>query len=159
MFSFICVWINGWVNNRKAGDLQRYHAHCDVTVMPTSKRYEHFNTRSRAFETLRGWVLSGFVWYILVFFKSTSLDLGTIVSRSYHMLFIYTWHLKYIYILHNHSGSSESLISGLKKHNRFFPSWVQKVPSFSSMHSHFFMPGQLARAQTGARIKSLQMPS
>ena len=33
MFPFICVWINGWVNNRKAGDLRRYRAHYDVTVM------------------------------------------------------------------------------------------------------------------------------
>ena len=33
MFSFIYVWINGWVNNRKAGDLRRYRAHYDVTVM------------------------------------------------------------------------------------------------------------------------------
>ena len=33
MFSLICVWINGWVNNREAGDLRRYHAHYDVTVM------------------------------------------------------------------------------------------------------------------------------
>ena len=33
MFSLICVWINDWVNNRKAGDLRRYHAHYDVTVM------------------------------------------------------------------------------------------------------------------------------
>ena len=33
MFSLICVWINGWVNNREAGDLRRYRAHCDVTVM------------------------------------------------------------------------------------------------------------------------------
>ena len=33
MFSLICVWINGWVNNREAGDLSRYHAHYDVTVM------------------------------------------------------------------------------------------------------------------------------
>ena len=33
MFSFICVWINGWVNNHEAGDLRRYHAHYDVTVM------------------------------------------------------------------------------------------------------------------------------
>ena len=32
-FSFICVWINGWVNNREAGDLRRYRAHYDVTVM------------------------------------------------------------------------------------------------------------------------------
>ena len=33
MFSLICVWINGWVNNPEAGDLRRYRAHYDVTVM------------------------------------------------------------------------------------------------------------------------------
>ena len=33
MFSLICVWINGWVNNREAGDLRRYRAHYDVNVM------------------------------------------------------------------------------------------------------------------------------
>ena len=33
IFSLISVWINGWVNNREAGDLRRYRAHYDVTVM------------------------------------------------------------------------------------------------------------------------------
>ena len=33
MFSFICVWINGWVNNGEAGDLRRYRAHHDVIVL------------------------------------------------------------------------------------------------------------------------------
>ena len=33
MFSLICVWINGWVNNREAGDLRRHHAHYDVIIM------------------------------------------------------------------------------------------------------------------------------
>ena len=33
MFSLICVWMNGWVNNLEAGDLRRYRAHYDVTVM------------------------------------------------------------------------------------------------------------------------------
>ena len=33
MFSLICVWINCWVNNREAGDLRRYRAHYDVTVI------------------------------------------------------------------------------------------------------------------------------
>ena len=33
MFSLICVWIDDWVNNREAGDLIRYRAHYDVTVM------------------------------------------------------------------------------------------------------------------------------
>ena len=35
MFSLNYVWINGWVNNREAGDLRRYRAHYDVTVMIT----------------------------------------------------------------------------------------------------------------------------
>ena len=33
MFSLNCVWINGWVNNREAGDLRRYRAHYDVIAM------------------------------------------------------------------------------------------------------------------------------
>ena len=33
MFSLISFWINGCVNNREAGDLRRYRAHYDVTVM------------------------------------------------------------------------------------------------------------------------------
>ena len=33
MFSSICAWTRGWVNNREAGDLKRHRAHNDVTVM------------------------------------------------------------------------------------------------------------------------------
>ena len=33
MFSLICVWINGWENNREAVDLRRHHVHYDVIVM------------------------------------------------------------------------------------------------------------------------------
>ena len=33
IFSLICVWINGWVNNREVGNLRRYRAHYDVIVM------------------------------------------------------------------------------------------------------------------------------
>ena len=33
MISLICVCINGWVNNREAGDLRRYRAHYDAAVM------------------------------------------------------------------------------------------------------------------------------
>ena len=29
-FSLICAWINGWLNNREAGDLRRHRAHYDV---------------------------------------------------------------------------------------------------------------------------------
>ena len=41
MFSFICVWINGWVNNREAGDLRRNRARYDVNVMIRLKSRGH----------------------------------------------------------------------------------------------------------------------
>ena len=47
MFSFISVWINGWVNNRKAGDLRRNRDDYDVIVMFNSgiaRRHIHFFT-------------------------------------------------------------------------------------------------------------------
>ena len=33
MFSLICVWINGWVNNCEADDLRRHRAHYDGILM------------------------------------------------------------------------------------------------------------------------------
>ena len=35
MFSLVGVWINGWVNNNEAGNLRRYRAYYDVTVIIT----------------------------------------------------------------------------------------------------------------------------
>ena len=37
MFSLICIWINGWVNNREAGDLRRHRGRYDGHVMITSQ--------------------------------------------------------------------------------------------------------------------------
>ena len=33
IFHWSAPWINGWVNNREAGDLRSHRAHYDVTVM------------------------------------------------------------------------------------------------------------------------------
>ena len=38
IFSLICAWINGWVNNRRAGDSRRHRGHYDVIVMVISQR-------------------------------------------------------------------------------------------------------------------------
>ena len=35
---FTCAWITDWVNYREAGDLRRYRAHYDVTVMRAVSR-------------------------------------------------------------------------------------------------------------------------
>ena len=41
MFSFICACINGWVNNREAGDLRSHRAHYDVIVMKYKGFYNY----------------------------------------------------------------------------------------------------------------------
>ena len=45
MFSLICVWTNGWVNNREAGDLRRYRADYDVIVMVNANKWFHLIQR------------------------------------------------------------------------------------------------------------------
>ena len=45
MFSLICAWIYGWVNNRKAGDLRGHRAHDDVTVMFVLTMYRWLHWR------------------------------------------------------------------------------------------------------------------
>ena len=43
MFSLTCAPINGWVNNREAGDLRHHRAHYDVMVMIRCGRDNLFN--------------------------------------------------------------------------------------------------------------------
>ena len=51
MFSLICVWTNGWVNNRDAGDLRRHRA-----ILPSlPKLWSHWTSR----------LLSFMIWYVL----------------------------------------------------------------------------------------------
>ena len=59
MFYLICAWINGWVNNREAGDLRRHRAHYDVIVMALDGfRYVRFRNACNAHQE---------VWTRLVF--------------------------------------------------------------------------------------------
>ena len=41
IFSFICAWKNGWVNNREAGNLRRYRAHYAIWLL-----YKSLNKKS-----------------------------------------------------------------------------------------------------------------
>ena len=42
MFSLICAWTDGWVNNRDAGDLRCHRVRYDITVMPSGDETEIF---------------------------------------------------------------------------------------------------------------------
>ena len=55
MFSFNCTPINGWVNNREAGDLRHHHAHYDVTVMKNRHTSFKFSLVTEDFEYCYHW--------------------------------------------------------------------------------------------------------
>ena len=60
MFSLICAWIDGWVNNREAGDLRRYRAHHDVTVM-SSRHFMRMQWQQSYHDICKN-VYDHFVW-------------------------------------------------------------------------------------------------
>ena len=76
MFSLICAWTNGWVNNRDAGDLRRHRDPYDVTVMTcgslertaivTSKSIVQWNKFRVRVGLGAGWVDMYFIWYIIL---------------------------------------------------------------------------------------------
>ena len=69
VFSLICAWTNGWVNNRDAGDLRRHRAHYDVTVMVcrcfTTKSFKCiFSDQATSFSIVGGILQPNFQsWY------------------------------------------------------------------------------------------------
>ena len=52
VFSLICAWIHGWVNNRGAGDLRRHRAHYDATVMCSHSEWYYYVHRITPIKTL-----------------------------------------------------------------------------------------------------------
>ena len=75
MFPLICVWINGWINNREAGDLRRYRAHSDVIVMTIPSLKKHF------------WLVF-FLFYHFIGFLSFLLSLSSLMSSNLSVVFI-----------------------------------------------------------------------
>ena len=67
MFRLICARMNGWVNNREAGDLRRHRAHYGVTVMIND--YGHHNS----------------VFFSVLPMHRTRLDAETTVAASFKM--------------------------------------------------------------------------
>ena len=75
MFSLICVWINGWVNNHEAGDLRRYHVYYNVIVMlfafcsPLTE-VQHCRNLVLSFVNLSYWVVEQSIVSMLLILSS-----------------------------------------------------------------------------------------
>ena len=68
MFSLICAWINGWVNNRGAGDLRRHRTHCDVTVSGYSSKAANTWLHLIGQRQLRDETRKSQVWGLVAFY-------------------------------------------------------------------------------------------
>ena len=70
MFCLIFTWINGWVNNREAGDLRRHQAHYDIIVMQD------------IFAHVVWYALASHAWHTKI--KCTSLSISRI-RKEWHL--------------------------------------------------------------------------
>ena len=52
MFCLICVWTNGWVNNRDAGDLRCHRAHYDILVKDFPVSLNRFSRRGNPWKNM-----------------------------------------------------------------------------------------------------------
>ena len=62
VFFLICARINGWVNNRDAGDLRRCRAHYDVIVMGASPGVRRCHT-AMSYQVSQSWQMWRKVYY------------------------------------------------------------------------------------------------
>ena len=91
MFSLIYAWLNACVNNREAGDLRRYRAHYDITVM-------HFAFIQSYIVTIHYYLWIHVVIVITVVFSCRSCSviinitiIITIISPEYMSVILLQW--------------------------------------------------------------------
>ena len=89
LFHLICVWINVWVNNREAGDLRRYRAHYDISVMRYSPRQCGLETPYGGIDPGQDWLRYWFCswWHQAITWANVDLFYGFNVLFLITMLF------------------------------------------------------------------------
>ena len=107
MFCLICAWINGWVNNREAGDLRRHRAHYDVTVMLHQKLMLANSKSNIYFDMQERWSLQLMTYNFAAFMCMAALSEAAFIS----VIFIYTFLYLYIRLC---AVWFEMLLLGLK---------------------------------------------
>ena len=69
MFLWAAPWINGWVNNREAGDLRHHRAHYDVIAMMVFRLFgtkaENISVTIYQLEFLREWEIEMYYYCII----------------------------------------------------------------------------------------------
>ena len=88
IFSLICAWISGWINNREAGDLRRDRAHYDVlfiinwttwTNLKFKSKYKYLPSNDRAILFIQA--LMCLTWCLYIFYIYASINHGSDIFK------------------------------------------------------------------------------
>ena len=109
MFSLICAWLNGWVNNHGAGDLRRHRSHYDVIVMINREMWSVFCGPTHCFMFCLS-QCSG-VWNIILYWTALKRHLALV------LIIIHTFSWKKKNLFHILSAKCQLLCSSSKYQN------------------------------------------
>ena len=104
MFSLICAWTNGWINNHEADDFRCHRAHYDVTVMVLLfYGREHIiylicllHNRTTSKENVG--VIHDITWFCMSIMVSQGMYIQRILSSVYHVSNFVTVHLAKVHV-------------------------------------------------------------
>ena len=119
MFSLACVWINGWTNNREAGDLRHHRAHYIVIVMRRSRDRDYFVYAPNQWEkTLQCLSLAGPVNKMMAVKKITiTVQNPCFLSGCWNMYVP-------IFVLHRLSCVKYIIVPGMQNKIKSFLCWI-----------------------------------
>ena len=89
MFPLICAWINGWINNRKAGDLRRHRTLYDVSVMCKSFKKNSFILLKVSSLRISGARMLTFLDYITVAISEADEMQSDVLIQHQHVKYLY----------------------------------------------------------------------
>ena len=111
MFSLICVWTNGCVINRYAGDFRRHRTHYDIILMMVLKQeyatYDIYKC-SQNNKSNRWWLYKCWV-YMQQYICSTSDEISKVLFEAFYLCHYHTLMLCQ-YLEHTHLQIHSSIL-------------------------------------------------
>ena len=123
MFSLICAWINGWVNNVKAGDLRRHRSHYNGTLMSMLR------------------------WH------TANIEYGRIHHRYYIYIYIYMYRYIYIYTSYRATTIKQIMFRAVvKSTTRWYRHhwWVTLLTAITRVDARFALSQRETSLQSNA---------
>ena len=132
MFSLISVWINGWVNNREAGDLRRRRSHYDVIVMVLGRCLVRHRPDAQVLWYVSPPTNTTNDTWMIIFYSTTNTKLRQTMRVVYD--YLTDWPIVARYVKYN-------LVNTLVHMDLFNWNWIRMLTLFR--HLHLFFPNEI----------------